>query len=133
MKSWLKVMLVVALAVLLGSTLLGCGGGAGPEATVRDCFKAMEAKDAEKMASYFVADMRDEMLAQMEMTFEMVDKIKISNVKTQVVSQEGDRATVEFEFDMEMTMAGQTQEQPIKETAELEKVGGKWLITETFE
>jgi len=132
MKGWLKVMLVVALVVLLGPTLLGCGGGAGPEATVRDCLKAMEAKDAEKMASYFVADMRDEMLAQMEMTFEMVDEIKISNMKTEVVSQEGDRATVELEFDMEMTIQGQTSEQHMKETTELERVGGKWLITETF-
>lgn len=115
--------------LLLGGSLAACGGGgSGPEDTVRGALKAMEDLDGEKMASYFVEDMREELEAGMEFSFAMIDEIRISNLETRVVSESGDSATVEMEFDFEVTAFGETETEHMEDTAELVKVDGKWLI-----
>ncbi|MGB2855724.1 MAG: hypothetical protein WBC61_03635 [Dehalococcoidia bacterium] len=131
MKGWLKVVLVLALAALLGSTLLGCGGGgAGPEDTVRGALEAMEAMDAEKMVTYFTEEMSEDVEFGMEVVFALIDEIKISNVETKVLSQTEDEATVEVEFDLETTVFDETEEEHLTETYDLVKEDGKWLISE---
>jgi hypothetical protein len=131
MKGWLKVVLVLALAALLGSTLLGCGGGgAGPEDTVRGALEAMEAMDAEKMVTYFTEEMSEDVEFGMEVVFALIDEIKISNVETKVLSQTEDEATVEVEFDLETTVFDETEEERVTEPFNLVKEDGKWLISE---
>lgn len=130
MKGWPKVVLVLALVALGGCTLVGCGGGSGPEATVRGAFKAMEAKDAEKLATYFTEDVNDEMVAEAQQYFDIFDSIKIANLKLTVVSQTEDAATIEAEYDFELKAFGQTSQEHQSDTMDLVKVNGKWLITE---
>ena len=131
MKGWLKVVLVLALAALLGSTLLGCGGGgSGPEDTVRGALRAMEAMDAEKMVTYFTEEMSEDVEFGMEVVFALIDEIKISNVETKVLSQTEDEATVEVEFDLETTVFDETEEEHVTEPFNLVKEDGKWLISE---
>lgn len=129
MRFWPRLLAVLAVMLLLGGSLAACGGGgSGPEDTVRGALKAMEDLDGEKMASYFVEDMREELEAGMEFSFAMIDEIRISNLETRVVSESGDSATVEMEFDFEVTAFGETETEHMEDTAELVKVDGKWLI-----
>jgi hypothetical protein len=96
MKGWFKVVLVLTLVALLGGVVIGCsGGGSGPEATVKDVFKAMAAKNADKVGSYCTEDIREDVVSTMKFTFALVDSIKITNLKTTVASQTDDTATID--------------------------------------
>jgi len=59
-----------------------------------------------------------------------IDEIKISNLKTKVLSQTEDEATVEADFDVEITGFDETEEEHITEPFNLVKEDGKWLISE---
>jgi hypothetical protein len=134
MKGWFKVVLVLALVALVGGVLIGCsGGGSGPEDTVRNVFKAMEAKDAEKMASYFTEDISQEMVDEMQTSFDIFDSIKVKNLKTTVASQTDDTATVDYEGDFEIKVFGETSKEHQSDSIDLVKVDGKWLINEPME
>ncbi len=131
MKGWFKVVLVLTLVALVGGVVIGCsGGGSGPEATVKGMFKAMEAKDADKIGSYCTADIREDVVTTMEFTFALVDSIKITNLKTSVASQTDDTATVDAEWDFEIKVFGETSEEHQSDSMDLVKVDGKWLINE---
>jgi hypothetical protein len=134
MRFWPSLLAVLAVVLLAGGSLAACGGeGPGPEDTVRGAVKAMGDRDGEKMASYFVEDMRAELEEGMEFFFAMIDEIKISNIETRLVSESGDSAVVEMEFDFEITAFDETETEHMEDTAELVKVDGKWLIhDETF-
>ena len=133
MKSWFKVVLVLSLMALIGLTLAGCGGGSGPEATVQGAFKAMGAKDAEKLGSYFTEDIRDQVVSDADLAFTFIDKIDISNLKIENVSQTEDAATLKLDYDYELTVSGQTNTDRRSDTIDWVKVGGKWLITQPLE
>ncbi len=108
MKSWFKVVLVLSLMALIGLTLAGCGGGSSPEATVQGAFKAMAAKDAEKLGSYFTEDIREQVVSDADLAFTLLDKIDISNLKIEKVSQTEDAATLKLDYDYQVTAFGQT-------------------------
>jgi hypothetical protein len=133
MKSWFKVVLVLLLMALVGLTLAGCGGGSGPEATVQGAFKAMEARNAEKLGSYFTEDIRDQEVLAADLTFILIDKIDISNLKIEKVSQTEDAATLKLDYDYQSTAFGQTNTDHRNVEIELTNVDGKWLITEPLE
>ena len=133
MKSWFKVVLVLSLMALIGLTLVGCGGGSGPEATVQGAFKAMGAKDAEKQGSYFTEDIRDQVVTAADLTFTLVDKVEISNLTIESVSQTEDAATLKLDYDYQVTAFGQTNTDHQNIDIELTKIGGKWLITQPLE
>ncbi len=133
MKSWFKVVLVLSLMALAGVTLVGCGGGSGPEATVQGAFKAMEARDAEKLGSYFTEDIRDQVVLAADLTFILIDKIDISNLKIEKVSQTEDAATLKLDYDYQVTAFGQTNTEHRNVEMELTNVGGKWLIIEPLD
>jgi hypothetical protein len=131
MKGWFKVILVLALAALVGGVVIGCsGGGSGPEATVKGMFKAMEAKNAEKVGSYCIEDIREDVVSTMEFSFALVDSIKITNLKTTVASQTEDTATIDAEWDFEIKVFGETSKEHQSDSMDLVKVDGKWLINE---
>jgi len=129
MRSWPRLLAVLAVMLLLGGSLAACGGGgSGPEDAVRGALKAMEDLDGEKMASYFVEDMREDLEDGMEFFFAMIEEIRISNIETRLVSESGDSATVDMEFDFEVTAFDETETEHMEDTSELVKVNGKWLI-----
>jgi hypothetical protein len=131
MRGWFKVVLVLTLVALVGGVVIGCGGGgSGPEATVQGMFKAMEAKDADKVGSYCTEDIREDVVSTMKFTFALVDSIKITNLKTIVASQTEDAATVDAEWDFEMKAFGETNKEHQSDSIDLVKVDGKWLISE---
>ena len=131
MKVWFKAILILSLVALVGVSLIGCGGGeSGPEGAVRGMFKAMEAKDAEKMGEYFAEDVREDVVAMMEFSFALIDSIKISNLKLTVASQTENTATVDFEYDYEIEAFDETDKSHESDTIDLVKVDGKWLISE---
>lgn len=130
MKSWYKVALVLSLFALLWSSLAGCGGGSGPEDAVRGLYKAMEAQDAERVGGYLTADIRDSFVSDLELALPLFDSIKISNLKITVVSETEDEATVDAVYDVEMEMDGDKDSSHENDRLYLEKVGGKWLISQ---
>ncbi len=132
MKAGAKVLIVLALAALLGCSLLACGGGgSGPEAAVEGALEAFGNMDAEKTASYFPEDEREEVIAGLEFAFELVDDMNVSNIKTSIVSQTETTATVEANWRIEATFFGETESDDVEDTMRLEKVGGEWLIVES--
>jgi len=130
MKIWFKAILVLSLVALVGVSLIGCGGESSPEDVVRGMFKAMEAKDAEKLGEYCTEDIREDVVAMMELSFEMIDSIKVSNLELTVASQTENTATVDYECDYEIKAFGETDESHDSDSIDLEKVDGKWFISE---
>jgi len=131
MKGWLKVVLVLSLVALVGGVLIGCSsGGSGPEATVQGVFKAMAAKNADKVGSYCTEDIREDVVSTMKSSFALIDSIKITNLKTTVASQTEDAATIDAEWDFEIKAFGETSKEHQSDSIGLVKVDGKWLINE---
>lgn len=135
MKGWFKVVLVLTLVALVGGVVIGCSGGgtSGPEAAVQGMFKAIAAKNADKVGSYCTEDFREDTVSAMEFFFSMVDSIKITNMKTSIASQTDDTATVDMEYDMEVKVSGETEKSHESDSIDLVKVDGKWLISEPVE
>ena len=129
--SFTKVVLVLLLVALLGSSLTagGCDSGPGPEGVVREALAAMDDMDAEKMAAYFTEDTREELIQSVSMFFATIDEMEIYNLDTAVVSQTEDRATVNGEWDIDVTRSEVTESDHMVQTVELVKVGGAWLIS----
>ena len=90
----------------------------------------MDAMDAEEMATYFTEELREDIEFGMELAFALIDEIKISNMKTKVLSQTEDEATVEVEFDLETTVFDEPEEEHVAESFDLVKEDGEWLISE---
>ena len=90
----------------------------------------MEAQDAEKMGEYCTEDIREEVVAMMELTFAVVDSIKVSNLKLTVALQTENTAIVDYECDYKIEAFDETDESHESDSIDLEKVDGKWLITE---
>jgi len=129
MSGLIRGFLVLLLAAVLALGLAGCGGSASsPEDTVRAAFKALEAKNAEKLVSYYIEDVRDEVLSDTEYAFSIVDKFKVSNLETTVTEQTSTRASVQADYDRTITMDGQKIEEHVTEVYELAIVDGKWLL-----
>ena len=132
MKGWFKVVLVLTLVALVGGVVIGCSGGgtSGPEAAVQGMFKAMAAKNADKVGSYCTEDIREDVVSTMNVSFALIDSIKITNLKTTVASQTEDAATIDAEWDFEMKAFGETSKEHQSDSIDLVKVDGKWLISE---
>jgi len=129
MSNRIRSLLVIPFIGVLILGLIGCGGGgSNPEDTVRNAFKALEAKNAQQLVSYYAEDVKDEILADMGYAFSIVDRFKVSNLKTTVVSETDDTASVEADYDLAITMEGEKTEQHVTEIYELAKVDGKWLL-----
>ena len=122
---------ILIISAIVISLLIGCGGdGAGPEETVRNALRAMEEGDAEKFASYFTEDLREEVEYGMAFAFTLIEDIEITEVVTKVVSQTSNEATVEFEYDMRAKVLDEIQEDHVEEVVDLVKEDGKWLMCE---
>ena len=126
-----SLVIVATLAVILAVSLLGCSGGSsGPEDAVRGALQAMEEMDAEKMATYFTADVRNDVELGMQFTFSLLDEIEITDIEIDVLSRSEDSATVKFTCYVKTTAFEQTEEGPMEKTLEVVKEDGQWRIKE---
>lgn len=126
-----KVVPVLLLVALLGSSLTagGCDRGPGPEDVVHEALAAMDNMVPEKMAVYFTEDTRKELIQSVGAFFDAIDELEIDNINTVVVSQTEDTATVEGEWDIDVTRSEVTESDHMVQTVELVKVEGAWLIS----
>jgi hypothetical protein len=131
MKNHFNLMLVIVLVALLIASFIGCGSsGSGPEDAIRGALDAMERLDAEKMATYFAADVRQDVESGMTFAFSLIDDMEISGIEIEVLSQSEDTATVRFESYVKTTSFEQTEEGLMEQTLDLIKENGQWLINE---
>jgi hypothetical protein len=132
MIKWLKAFFVLGLAAILLSSLVSCGGGsvcsAKPEDALRGAFKALEAKDSEKLVNYYVEEVRPQIASMMGFAFSLVDNYKISNLEISVESQTADEATIKVEYDRKIEAGGSKTEEHVKETYELAKRANCWQL-----
>lgn len=100
-----------------------------PEDTVQLYLVYLEFMDANGFSRCFTTALRDGIRQDMENFRSQVSRAKISNSEIRIVSQTQNKATVEIEYDMEITAFGQTQSSHITEQLKLDKVGDEWLIS----
>jgi len=129
-KRWPKVTLLLALAAVAVAVPFDGGWGNAIEATGWGTIEAIQSQDAERVATYFIEEIREEVTFSMEVVFAIVDEIKISNARWEVLSETEDTATVDIEIDWEATAFGETRNGHAKESIDLEKVGREWLIND---
>ena len=125
---WLKLALVLGMIALSVSSPLGCGCVGGLTAVGLDTLKAIESQDADRVASHFIEEIREEAAFSFEVVFALLDEIRIFNVEGQVLSETENTATVEVGIDWEATGLGMTRSGHVVEPIDLERVDGEWLI-----
>ena len=89
----------------------------------------LEALDANGVSKCFISALSNEIRQDVEKFRSQVTRARIYNKQITVVSQTSNKATVEANYNMEITAFGQTQSAPVKETIKLDKVGDEWLIS----
>ena len=100
-----------------------------PEDTVNLYLTFLEALDANGVSKCFISSLSNEIRQDVEEFRSQVTRARIYNEQITVVSQTSNKATIEANYDMEITAFGQTQSAPIKETIQLDKAGDEWLIS----
>jgi len=122
---------VVCVLVIIIATM-GCGGGGqqqlGAEEVARAYLRAYVAMDAEAVAENFSSDQRDEVKTGAEYAFAQIDRIAVSNLKTDLVSESENGATVQTNYDWEITMSGQTDSGHQREIIDLIKENNRWVV-----
>jgi len=132
-------MSIVVLSLVFGG--IGCSNGGqqpiptptpaaslGPEQVIQAYLEAYESKDAEGVAKYFTADQRDEILADAERINADIDKIVFLNLETNLVSESESEATVQANYDWEVTASGQTDSGHDREIIDLIKESNRWVV-----
>ena len=132
-------MSIVVLSLVFGG--IGCSSGGqqpiptptpasslSPEQVIQAYLEAYEAKDAEGLAGYFTADQRDEVLAEAERINADIDKIVFLNLETNLVSESESEATVQANYDWEVTASGQTDSGHQREIFDLIKETKQWVV-----
>jgi len=126
---------VVVLLTMFGG-IIGCGGGNGidlsnPEDVVRGCLDALESGDIDEVKHYWTSKGFEE--EGISTVFEMESvavSYEISNLKVEVLSQDGDRAEILTEYDLKVITELDTETPHIdNEVYHLEKRSDGWLIT----
>ncbi len=124
--------LVLILGLVASSALapFGCACGGGLAVAGLETIEAIVAQDAERVASHFVEEIREEFTFSLEVVFALVDEIRIFNASWLVLSETEDTAVVEVGIDWEATGLGQTRSGRAEERVDLERVNGEWLISD---
>ncbi len=130
MKGWQEAVILLLLGAVAVASPFGCSCCGGILATGLGVLEAIEAQDAEKTASYFVEDIREEVALAFEVVFVLIDDIKISDIGWEITSETDDTATVEVECDWEATVLDETRSGHAKEPVDLVKMGSEWLVTD---
>ncbi len=124
--------LVLILGLVASSALapFGCACGGELAAAGLETIEAIVDQDAERVASHFVEEIREDVTFSMEVVFALVDEIRILNAEWLVLSETEDTAAVEVGIDWEATGLGQTRSGRAEELVDLERVRGEWLISD---
>ena len=126
----LRAVLILALVMMVVSWPFACSCGGGLVATGQGVVEAIEALDAQRVATYFIEDIREEVTSSMELVFAIVDSVRLYNVEWEVLSQTEERATVEIGVDWEATAFDETRSGRATESMDLMNVDGEWLISD---
>jgi len=130
-KAGMKAAAVLTLAALLAFSAGGCAaGGPGPGTTVEGALAAMAAADGQTMSTFFTRDTRSYVVSGMDFILERVDEIRVSGVRTRVVSEGEGAATVEAEYDLETVSSGGTRNRHVVKTVTLLEEEGEWRISD---
>jgi len=127
---WLRAVLMLALLMIVVSWPFACSCGGGLAATGQGVVEAIEALDAQRMATSFIEDVREEVTSSMELVFAIVDSVRLYNVEWEVLSQTEERATVEIGVDWEATAFDETRNGRAYESIDVMNVDGEWLISD---
>ena len=100
-----------------------------PEDTVQLYLSTLGALDANGVSRCFTSALSAGIKQDVENFRSQVQMARISNSEITVVSKTQSKATVEADYDMEITAFGQMQSQHITEQLKLDKVGDEWLIS----
>ena len=116
MKNTIKIFGIIALAVVIGFTVVACGGGGGPTAAAKAFMTAVEKGDTKAMGKVATKDTVALMAMFGEKASNSVKEYgKITNTSEKI---DGNNATVLLTFD-----SGKTEE------LTLIKENGKWLVS----
>jgi hypothetical protein len=135
----LSILVILLLVLVLAVGTTACGGndggtGSGPESTVHNYLRAVEKGDAARMYDYCAERPSDEEIQGAQMMIDMLElDVKISNIKTEIITQSADRASVQAEYDSEITSFGETEREHSSEIIDLIKKDGKWYIADCGE
>ena len=96
----LKRLILLFAAALLGLTLFACGGGGSdsPEGVTEKAMEVMAAMDVDSLGEYVCDQVKEQAAAGMALAKAMMDAqkmtMKLSDMKYEKTSEEGDKATV---------------------------------------
>jgi len=125
---------VVAVVVVIALLIGGPGGTSSPEQTIRAFYRAAERLDANGQAALLAREEYREMWAMtLQMSYDMIDSLSISNLIVTIDSQTEDTAEATAEYDVWFKLKVGTvyPEEHAVDDFELVRVGSKWLIDET--
>ena len=120
---WFGPGLAVAVALMLGATLSGCGGTPGPEDTVQRYFDAVSARDSARLAKAFIPEVGEGMRQA------TLPGISIENLKIEKISETEDTSEVIAEYDAEIAIGERPTQTHAKVRFTLTKTDGEWLIS----
>ena len=120
---WFGPWLALAVALMLGATLSGCGGRAGPEDTVQRYFDAISDRNSARLARLFIPETGE------GMSQAMLPEISIENLKIEKISETEDTSEVTAEYDAEIAIGENPTQTHAKVKFTLTKTDGEWLIS----
>jgi len=130
----IAVVLVTILLLAFTTSGLGCGNNEpGPEDTVHQMFKALEAGDFQKAVSYTTIEQPEWLLEKQQEMFKSVD---IENLILKTISESENEAILEAEYDIEFTVYVYnefTTKQHNTMTVKLVRVDDRWLISDIIQ
>ncbi len=109
---------VLVAALTLGALLSACGGGSGPEATVREYFRSLEASDPERLAATFLPEFGE------GIEDAALPDIDIKNLTIEIISEAPDTAEVAVGYDVDFP-----SEVHVDVRIVLKQREGQWLIS----
>jgi hypothetical protein len=125
---------VVAVVVIIALLIGGIGGTSGPEQTIRSFYRAAERLDANGQAALLAREEYRAMWAMtLQMSYDMIDSLSISDLLIIITSQIDDTAEAIAEYDFTYVVKDGTvyPEEHEEDYFELVRVGNNWLIDET--
>lgn len=133
-----KQMTLVLAAALLGLTLFACGGGSdSPTSVVEKAMQAMVEMDADALGDYLCKDTLEEATEALAMAKAMMQeqkiKMSLTDMKYDLVKEEGDKALVHVTGTVSVTGLGdEAQVDSVDEEMEVVKIDGQWMVCEGF-
>lgn len=126
------VLIVFGMAVCVATMQEGMGKFGSPERTAKDAILAYQTKDADEVCAYFTPIPSGLQRVRVANLFAMADQIKIENLSTTLILNEGVAAKVMAIYDMVVIRGQYINTDHYVKTIKLVFDNGKWKINEAF-